>query len=482
MSNLVKTLRRPSQNQTTIIVSHTGKIPASSPFNPSEKKIINKRLKEKLKITSFQDNNRWLVFVDLSKNKGEKKHLHLERARKIGAQICDWANKNLLQTVLVEAFESELAFSFTEGIVLNNYQFLKYFKDKKKRTNSLKTIYVAPKSLPAQKISKLNVINDSVTLTRDWVNEPLSYLTAPKFASELTKEGRKAGIKVQVLEKKQIQSLKMGGVLAVNKGSVDPPTFTIMSWKPKKVINKNPIVLVGKGIVYDTGGLSLKPTPNSMDYMKCDMAGAAMMAGSIIAIAKTKLPIHVIALIPATDNRPGLNAYAPGDVITMHSGHTVEVLNTDAEGRLVMADALSYAKKYDPHLVIDAATLTGAAVGAIGHYGSCIMGTAPSKTINKIVDAGYRVFERCAEMPFWSEYGEEMKSEIADLKNLGGRFAGQITAGKFLENFTDYPWIHIDIAGTSYLHQRDSYRSKYATGYGVRLLLEYMEKLNKSDF
>ena len=170
----------------------------------------------------------------------------------------------------------------------------------------------------------------------------------------------------------------MGGLLAVNKGSVDPATFTIMEWKPENARNSKPIVLVGKGIVYDTGGLSLKPTANSMDLMKCDMGGAAAVSGAIYAIAKNNLPIHVIALVPATDNRPGGDAYAPGDVITMYSGKTVEVLNTDAEGRMILADALAYAKKFKPEVVIDLATLTGAAAVAVGKFHGLMIATTPT--------------------------------------------------------------------------------------------------------
>ena len=175
---------------------------------------------------------------------------------------------------------------------------------------------------------------------RDRVNEPYSFLNATQLASEIKNLSRNAGFKVQVFDKRQIEALGMGGLLAVNKGSIDPPTFTILEWKPKNAVNKKPILLVGKGVVYDTGGLSLKPTPNSMDSMKCDMAGSAAVACAITAVAKQELPVYVVGLIPSTDNRPGGNAYAPGDVIRMHSGLTVENLNSDAEGRIILALSL----------------------------------------------------------------------------------------------------------------------------------------------
>ena len=234
-------------------------------------------------------------------------------------------------------------------------------------------------------------------------------------------------------------------------------------------------MLVGKGVVYDTGGLSLKPTPNSMDMMKCDMAGAAAVAGTMYAIAKAKLPVYVVALVPATDNRPGGNAYAPGDVITMYNGMTVEMLNADAEGRMILADALSYAQKYNPKLVIDLATLTGAAVAAIGQSGIVAMGTADERTKSKLKQSGNNVYERLAEMPFWEDYDDLIKSDIADMKNLGGPNAGAITAGKFLARYVNYPWMHFDIAGPAWLSGRDGYRLKGGTGVGVRLLFDYLK-------
>jgi leucyl aminopeptidase len=295
-----------------------------------------------------------------------------------------------------------------------------------------------------------------------------------QYSQDIEKMGKEAGFKVEVLHKKKIEALKMGGLLAVNKGSIDPPTFSIMEWKPKNPKNSKPIVLVGKGIVYDTGGLSLKPTPNSMDMMKCDMGGSAAVVGTMYAVAKANLNLHIIGLVPATDNRPSGNAYAPGDVITMHDGTSVEVLNTDAEGRLILADALSFAKNYKPELVIDLATLTGAAARAIGKRGVVAMGN-DERTMSALKESGKNVHERIAEMPFWDDYKEDLKSSIADLKNLGGAEAGAITAGKFLEHFTDYPYTHLDIAGPAFLLAPYTYHGKGGTGVGVRLLFDFLK-------
>jgi leucyl aminopeptidase len=267
----------------------------------------------------------------------------------------------------------------------------------------------------------------------------------------------------------------MGGLLAVNKGSVDPPVFCILEWKPENAVNGNPVVLVGKGIVYDTGGLNIK-TGEYMENMKTDMAGAAAVTGAIYTIARTGIPVHVVGLIPATDNRPGGNAYTQGDILTMYNKMTVEVGNTDAEGRLILADAISYASKYKPELIINIATLTGSAAMTFGSEAIAVMGNAGREYFRLLEDAGNEVFERIAELPFWDEYGDMIKSDIADIKNIGGREAGAITAGKFLEKFSEHPFIHLDIAGPGSLKKDDFYRRKTGPGTGLRLLATFLKK------
>jgi leucyl aminopeptidase len=359
-----------------------------------------------------------------------------------------------------------------EGIALANYQFNQFFRNAK--VNRLQSIIVQ-EDIDEDKIAELNDIIKSVYWTRNVVNTPVSHLNATQLAEEVVGLGKEAGFSVQVLEKTQIESLKMGGLLAVNKGSIDPPTFTIAEYKPKKTKNKKPIVLVGKGVVYDTGGLSIKPTPGSMDTMKSDMAGAAAVVGALYLSALQKLPLHIIALIPSTDNRPGENAYAPGDVITMFDGTTVEVLNTDAEGRMILADALAYSAKYNPEIVIDAATLTGAAVRAIGTEASIVMGNAKDTYFESLESAGFQTHERVVRFPFWDDYKEHMKSKIADLKNIGTANAGMISAGKFLEHFCKSPYIHMDVAGPTWLDSNENYRGCGGTGAGVRLLYEFFK-------
>lgn len=392
-----------------------------------------------------------------------------DTTRKLGHQVYEQL-KNLITEVQVNGEASQIEL-FAEGLGLSSYSFEKYLS--KKKTVTLKKVVTTNKKAD---LKSVNISVEATNWARDLVNEPASYLTSEQLAKEVKGKCSKVGLKVEVLKKAKIESLKMGGLLAVNKGSIDPPTFTIVEWKPKKAVNTAPIVLVGKGIVYDTGGLSLKPTANSMDMMKCDMGGAAAMAGTIYAAAKLKLPLHIIALLPSTDNRPGGNAYAPGDIITMFDKTTVEVLNTDAEGRMILADALAYANKYKPDLVIDAATLTGAAARAIGARASVVMGNAPQKELDLMTAAGEHTRDRVWQFPFWDEYLDDMKSPIADLKNLGGPAAGMITAGKFLEHFVKYPYIHLDIAGPAFTTSKSGYNGLGGTGAGVRLLVEFLKR------
>lgn len=411
--------------------------------------------------------------------KAEKKeeYLNLEEARKQAFNTSNALNSVKETAVTVSDLTGSMAYlmAYIEGFALSNYQFLKYFEDAAKRAYTLKNLYVLDDKITKANLDELVSILANVYEARTLVNEPLSYLTAEELSNEIKRISKKAGFTLKVLNKKEIEKLGMGGLLAVNLGTPNPPTFNIMEWKSAKAVNKQPIVLVGKGVVYDTGGLSLKPTKGSMDSMKADMGGAAAVIGAIATIAENNLPIHVVGLVPATENRPDGLAYTPGDVIKMMSGLTVEVLNTDAEGRVILADALHYAKRYNPELVIDLATLTGAAAVAIGSQGIVAMGTAADGEFDAITASGYEVFERIAKFPFWDDYSEMLKSDIADMKNIGGREAGAITAGKFLERFTDYPYIHLDIAGPAFLDYPSSYRLKGGSGVGVRLLYNFIK-------
>lgn len=404
------------------------------------------------------------------------REVQLEHIRKALHQIVCTANDlgiEQVQLVGLTALGLEQAFTAAaEAAILSNYQFNTYRSTPKIPTLTQLQLVGDDTDQAAVKLGE--VMAQAACQARDLVNEPVITLTATEFSHRIETLGDTYGFSVEVLGKPRLQSLKMGGILAVNAGSIEPPTFSILEYKPQTPVNEHPIVLVGKGVVYDTGGLSLKPTANSMDFMKADMAGAAAVVGAFCGMRDAGVELHVIGLIPATDNRPGQNAYVPGDVIKMYDGTTVEVLNTDAEGRLILADALAYAKQYKPELVIDLATLTGAKVIAIGSQGLAMMRTADDATKDQFVAAGARVYERLVELPLWDEYGDLLKSDIADMKNIGGREAGSITAGKFLQHFTDYPWIHLDIAGSAWRSAPDSYRGKNGTGIGVRLLLAFL--------
>jgi leucyl aminopeptidase len=417
-----------------------------------------------------------IIFVVRLEEKNDSNQTK-ESARQSGNKTLALVNQYKLDSVQIVNRSSmqKASLDFAEGMALSAYRFSK-FKKENQEENQLAEISIYEEAVSQKEVSTLQILVDAIFMVRDWVNLPVNYLNATDLAKAIAKAGTEAGFKTEIFDKRKITALKMGGLLAVNQGSVDPPTFTIMEYKPKNAVNKNPIVFVGKGVVYDTGGLSIKPTSNSMDYMKCDMAGAATITGAIYAAAKSKLPLHLIGLVPATDNRPGFNAFAPGDVITMFNGMTVEMLNSDAEGRMILADALSFAKKYKPELVIDAATLTGSAHAALGDYAIALMGTADEKVKSDLEKSGMEVQERLVEFPLWEEYGDLLKSDIADLKNVGGKYAGAITAGKFLEKFTDYPWIHLDIAGVAFFQSSMGYKGKNGSGFGVRLLYRFLEK------
>ncbi len=434
-------------------------------------------LKEKLsKETEWTVFKQPLVYFFHQSKEAKNQSVLVEAARRAGSKCYDLLKNEKVDTLqIIGNSGGELTLAFLEGLLLSAYSFSKYKKEKDDFVPS--EIFVIDDAVNENQITELQTLVESVFYTRNLVNEPLSYLTATRFSEEMEKMGRESGFTVEVFNKKKIEALRMGGLLAVNKGSIDPPTFNILEWKPENAINEKPVVLVGKGVVFDTGGLSLKPTAKSMDYMKCDMAGGAIVAATLFAVAKNKLPLHVVGLVPATDNRPDGNAYVPGDVITMFDGTTVEIKNTDAEGRLLLADALSYAKKFKPKLVIDVATLTGSAEIISGSQALVAMGNN-EENLQKLKQVGDQIYERMVEVPLWEEFAKPLKSNIADLNNLGTREAQTSIAGKFLEHFTDYPWLHLDIAGVAFLQEKDFYRPAGGTGFGTRLLYHFLKKFN----
>lgn len=441
-------------------------------LSDNEINYVRNRIEAKKEIIVVNQYKRFLFFVQKPKEEDIPKKA--EKLRRLGFEL----------QKLVEEFEiSELQFEnhtptsanvldLIEGLILSAYQFTTYKTEKKKY--KLKTIFIFDFSLEKLQLKELQYLCEAVYMARNLVNEPVITLTAVELGKEIEKMGKEAGFDVDVFSKSKIKSLKMGGLLAINEGSPNDPAFIHLSYKPKNAINEKPYVLIGKGVVYDTGGYSLKPA-DSLDWMKCDMAGAAAVASTFYAVSKNKLPIYLEGFIPSTDNRIDGNAVVPGDIITMYDQKTVEIINTDAEGRLILADALAYSAQFDPLLCIDLATLTGSAMRAIGKEGAVMMGTASGEMKKELIKAGYLMHERLVEFPLWDEYDEQTKSDIADFKNLGGQEAGAITAAKFMQHFTSFPWIHLDIAGTAFYKTNDNYRGKNGTGFGVRLLYKFLK-------
>ncbi|HET7426785.1 MAG TPA: leucyl aminopeptidase [Gemmatimonadales bacterium] len=296
-------------------------------------------------------------------------------------------------------------------------------------------------------------------------------ICTPSYVARTAEEiAARHGFDVTVLDRAAIQREKMGALLAVAQGSAEEPRFVALEYKGAAGA---PIVLVGKGVTFDTGGISIKPAQN-MEDMKYDMSGAAAVLGTFEMLGRLKPPVHVVGLIPTTENMPSGTAVKPGDVVTSSSGQTIEIINTDAEGRLILCDALVYARRYAPACVLDIATLTGAIVVALGHSATGVMGTDDS-LVEAVRAAGERAGERVWPLPLWDEYRDLMKSDIADVKNAGGRPAGSISAGWFLREFVNgFPWAHLDIAGTAYTDREDAARVKGPTGVGVRLFSEFV--------
>jgi leucyl aminopeptidase len=415
---------------------------------------------------------------------GETKNLTLEKFRRASANAAKKGKALKIKRLAFHLPELPDGFSesaetvsqaIAEGAVLSLYTFDKYLTEKKDTKSTIEEIVVFD-SLKAKvkQIKKgmgtAKVLCETVYLARDLENAPSNEIYPESLAATAKASAEKYGYRITIWNKKKIEEEGFGGLLGVNSGSARPPVFIILEYKRS---NSPPLVLVGKGITFDTGGISIKPAAN-MAEMKMDMSGAAAVIGTMEAAARLKLPVHLIGLIPATENMPSGSAIKPGDIIKHYGGKTSEVDNTDAEGRLILADALAYAAKYKPAAVIDLATLTGACVVALGHHATGMMGN-DSELMDKLKRAGEKTYERVWELPLFEEYEKQIKSDVADVKNTGGRWAGAITAGLFLKKFIgDYKWVHLDIAGTAILEEELPYAPKGGSGVGVRLLVEFL--------
>ena len=315
-------------------------------------------------------------------------------------------------------------------------------------------------------------IAEATMFVRDLCNHPANVVTPTYIANEATKIARASQVRCTIFDRRQMQRIGMGALLGVARGSHEPPKFIILEYRggPK---NQRPIALVGKTVTFDSGGISIKPADN-MDHMKADMTGGAVVLAALRTAAQKRLPLNIIGIIPATENMPGGSATKPGDVLTSLSGKTIEVINTDAEGRLILADGLTYATRYNPSVLVDIATLTGACVVALGNVAIGVLGNNEA-LVQELKDAGEESGERAWQLPLWEDYYDSIKSDVADVKNTGGRPGGTITAAAFLSKFIGKAvWAHLDIASTDWSDNEKAYISKGATGVGARLLIQFL--------
>ena len=362
------------------------------------------------------------------------------------------------------------------GIMEGLYRFdrMKSKPEEKKRPLRKVVLQVARRSdiAPGEAaVARAMAIAEGVGLARDLGNLPANHCTPTHLASEAQALAKQHGLACEILDQKDLEKLGMGAFLAVARGSRQPPKLIVLEHRGAKKKDAPPVVLVGKGVTFDTGGISLKPAAE-MDEMKYDMCGAASVLGTMKAVALMKLPINVVGIVPATENMPGGNAVKPGDVVTTMSGKTVEILNTDAEGRLILCDALTYAERYKPAAVVDIATLTGAMVIALGNVATGLFANKDSLA-RELLQAGEAAWDRAWHLPLWDDYQEGLKSNFADIPNIGSRAGGAITAACFLERFAKaYPWAHLDIAGTAW----KSGHEKGATGRPVALLANFLSR------
>ena len=421
-----------------------------------------------------------VLFVGL----GKKEKLDLERVRTTSARLLAQGRASKAKTVRLdldsfgEKFSAEeVARAAAEGARLADYRFTKY-KSKPKPLHEVDTFELVSKRenrahAVRRAAAEAETVAQGVTFTRDLANEPANVMTPERLAAAAREMARKNNLTCKVLGPSEMKRLGMGGILGVAQGSAHPAQFIILE---NKVRTGRPVVLVGKGITFDTGGISIKPS-NDMDKMKFDMCGAAAVMGAMKAIANLRLPVRVVGLVPACENMPGGRAQRPGDIVRALNGKTIEVLNTDAEGRLILADALAYAERFKPRALVDIATLTGACAATFADICSGVMGTDPD-LVRRVKEAGDRAGERVWELPLWDEYFDLIRATYADIQNISKKYAGTITAGMFLKEFADHTssWAHLDIAGTAWNESHPKLLSPIgATGVGVRLFVNLVK-------
>ena len=425
----------------------------------------------------------WLIVVGA----GKAKDLSLERVRQLSATAARFGRSRRFSALALPLLHGErlgdaetVAHATTEGALLGLYRYDRYRTlpkhEQAKRVDAITIVAEQARDATGAKrgAAKGQVIAESVAYARDLINGPGNVITPAYLANEAKRIAKEFKLKCEVIPFEELKRQGFGGIVGVGQGSANPPCFIVLEYAPTAK-PKATFALCGKGITFDSGGISIKPA-DKMEQMKYDMSGAAAVLGTMKAAATLKLPARVIGIIGAAENLPSATSQRPGDILKTLSGKTVEVINTDAEGRLVLADCLHYAKRYKPDCVVDLATLTGACVIALGSEAIGLF-SKDERVVKRITDAGETTHERVWRLPLWDEYLQIIKSDVADLKNAGNREAGATTAAKFLEEFAEgLPWAHLDIAGTAWTERDKPYNPKGAVGVGVRLLVNLMER------
>lgn len=416
---------------------------------------------------------------------GKKKAVTLDRVR----QAMGAASKRVrqigasefvapvLETGAVRTSVSDVAQAMVEGAVLGGYRFTPYRSERERPSRDIRAMTLL--TTQAKQVSDMKagvrrgeVSASATSLARDLCNHPSNVMTPSRVVQEARTIAKDFKLKLTVLGRKEQERLGMGGMTGVSRGSQEPPQFIVLDYAGGRKTER-PLVLVGKTITFDSGGISLKPSEN-MEQMKADMTGGAEVLSAVRAAAQLRLPVNVVGILPAAENMPGGRAMRPGDILHMLNGTTVEVQNTDAEGRLILADGLAYATRFRPAGIIDVATLTGACIVALGQFAIGMLGN-DDRLKAALSAAGEQAGERVWEMPLWEDYAEQIKSDVADMRNIGGRGGGMITAAVFLSKFVgDCPWVHLDIASTDWSLSERPCISKGPTAVGARLLVQFL--------
>lgn len=402
---------------------------------------------------------------------GKKELFNNEQARICAANACKYLRNNNYKNFCIVCFEDKVK-QVTEGVMLGLYHFIDYKTKNLDEIKKVEKVIIVGSEQKKNEFEKARTICTIVNQIRDFQNLPAN-IANPEYMAEQAKQiAKKHNLKITVWDKKELEKKGYNGILCVGKGSSNNPLLVMLEYNPK---GRKKICLVGKGVTFDSGGLDIKPADYMAD-MKFDMSGAAAVFGCISALAELKIDAHIIGITPFVENMPDGNAYRPGDIITMGNKQTVEIVNTDAEGRMILADALHHATTLKPDYIVDFATLTGACIVALGPYYAGIMGTDP-ELISQLIEAGKSSGEKLWELPLTEEYLEDLKSEVADIKHCGNRYGGAITAARFLKEFLgDKKWAHIDIAGTANVDKEKPYKPFGGTGFGVRLVVEWLSE------